>query len=503
MDSQVIGDVDFSGMTVLVAGLGISGASVASILRSHGVRVITVDEKKLEADSHSFDDVDWKGIGLVVTSPVFTPRTPFILRAQELGIPVWSEVEFAWKTRCIRTESEKLAAAGLTNAALTDSDRAPWIGITGTNGKTTTTEMIAAMCVAAGLTAPAAGNIGAPVSAASQDPANDLLCVELSSFALHFTDDIALDVAVWTNVDQDHLDWHGGFENYRNDKAKALRHARRAVVYNADDEQVSAAAKAAEVQDGCELVGFTLKVPTDRQVGVVDGWIVDRSEKIMRVDDLNSPLHTPHGDVYPHLLADALAAVAACRAMGIPGKAIASALKSFAPDRHRIELVGQYVPGKRTPTNVTGAAASDPAAAIRFVDDSKATNVHAAAASLAGFPDGSVVWIAGGLAKGSSIDGLISAYKSKFRAAIVIGVDREPFVEALVNQAPDVPRIEISGRDGASVIAAAVDAAMKFAQPGDTVLLAPAAASMDQFDNMADRGDKFAQAAHAWVGQHA
>ena len=211
--------MDLSDKTVLVAGLGISGRSMMEVLRSRAARVIGVDEHKPEADLHSFDDIDWDSADIVMTSPVFNPRTPFILEAQRRGIPVYSEVELAWR---LRVDSARTGRP------------APWVGITGTNGKTSTTEMTSAMLCADGLVAPAVGNIGKAVSHAAVDPDNDALCVELSSFQLHFTDSLALDCAAITNIADDHLDWHGGIEAYAADKSKVFRNVRRALVFNAD-----------------------------------------------------------------------------------------------------------------------------------------------------------------------------------------------------------------------------------------------------------------------------
>lgn len=205
--------MDLSDKTVLVAGLGISGRSMMEVLRSRAARVIGVDEHKPEADLHSFDDIDWDSADIVMTSPVFNPRTPFILEAQRRGIPVYSEVELAWR---LRVDSARTGRP------------APWVGITGTNGKTSTTEMTSAMLCADGLVAPAVGNIGKAVSHAAVDPDNDALCVELSSFQLHFTDSLALDCAAITNIADDHLDWHGGIEAYAADKSKVFRNVRRA-----------------------------------------------------------------------------------------------------------------------------------------------------------------------------------------------------------------------------------------------------------------------------------
>lgn len=472
--------VDFSQQNVVVAGLGISGRSVAQILRAQGVAVTTVDERNPDADLSSFDKIEWDSVTLVVTSPVFPPSTPFLVTAAEKNIPVWSEVEFAWRTR--------VAAAG-------SSQPAPWIGITGTNGKTTTTEMTAAIMAAAGRAVPAVGNIGEAVSAAAQDPTNEGLVVELSSFALHYTESLALEVAVWTNIGQDHLDWHGGFEGYAADKATVFAGARKAIVFNAQDPIVAEHAATAQVAPGCAAVGFTLEMPEPGQIGVEGGWVVDHSyltgseADSTRLYPLSSlaNLSEPNGTVYPHLLADALAATAAALASGVDSDTIVSALSVFSLDAHRIQTVETYQ-------------------GVRFIDDSKATNGLAAQASVTSFAPHSVVWIAGGLAKGAEFASLVSAAKDYLKAVVLIGTDQAPFATALASVAPDVPVASISpeyGKTASQTVAdEAVDAAMTFAEGSDVVLLAPAAASMDQFASYADRGTRFATAAHEWVRRH-
>lgn len=467
------------GMTVLVAGLGVSGRSIVEVLDHRAKRVISVDEHKPQADLHSFDDVDWNQIDLVMTSPVFNPRTPFILEAQRRNIPVYSEVELAWQLRVNTTRTGKPA---------------PWIGITGTNGKTSTTEMTSAMLSACGLQAPAVGNIGKAVSHAAVDPANDVLCVELSSFQLHFTDSLALECATITNIADDHLDWHGGFANYMYDKSKVYRGVKRALVYNADDPNVVRLAKQAVTGPDCMRIGFTLHEPGDGQIGVKDGWVCDRSalrseqahENLIRVTDFTH-LTEPDGTVYPHLLADALCAYALTRGMGVNSFTALQALKAFEPGGHRIQLVASAHTGEGD---------------IRFVDDSKATNAHAAHASLSSYAPKSVVWIAGGLAKGSRFEDLVRDQAHTIKAAVIIGVDQQPMREAFASQAPDIPVTFIDPEPRDTVMERAVEEAASIAQPGDVVLMAPACASMDQFVSYADRGEKFATAAQGWVKAH-
>ncbi|RBP98681.1 UDP-N-acetylmuramoyl-L-alanine--D-glutamate ligase [Bifidobacterium aemilianum] len=469
------------GKTVLVAGLGISGRSAAQLLTERGHQVITLDQGQARADLHSFEEIDWSAIDTVVTSPVFNPRTPFIHEAQSRGIEVISEVELAWRLRVGN------ARTGLP---------APWLGITGTNGKTTTTEMTASMLTAAGLRAPAVGNIGKPLSQAAVDPYNDALCVELSSFQLHFTKSLALDCAAITNIADDHLDWHGGFEQYAADKAKVFQGVRHTLVYNAQDALVTSLAHKVQLADGCRKVGLTLQEPAAGQMGVAQGWLVDMSgltaevgqaRRVAQVSGFPRLCRTD-GQPYPHLLADAMTALSLCLGLGADLDPCLEALRAFAPDGHRIQTVASTHGAK--------------GAGIDFVDDSKATNTLAAQASLSSFGPKSVVWIAGGLAKGSRFEDLISSQAATIKAAVVIGVDQEPFRQAFASQAPEIPVSFIDPQEPDTVMARAVAAAGSYAQAGDVVLLAPACASMDQFGSYADRGDQFANQARQWVSQH-
>lgn len=473
--------MNIQGQTVVVAGLGISGRSMVEILRSRAARVLSVDESKPEADIHSFDAIPWDEVDLVCTSPVFPPSSPWIIEAQSRNIPVISEVELAW---LLRVPNERTHMP------------APWIGITGTNGKTSTTEMTSAMLNACGLQAPAVGNIGKAVSHAALDPTNDVLCVELSSFQLHFTYSLELSASVITNIAADHLDWHGGMEQYAEDKAKVYDGAQRVIAYNADDARVSRLATEAQTAEGCVHVGFTLHEPAAGQMGIADGWIVDMSGlaggntgepyRIAPIADFPH-LTEPDGTIYPHLLADALAALILVLSCNVNRDQAIRALQAFKPGGHRIEEV----------------AHTNSERPIRFVDDSKATNAHAAHASLQSFAPHSVVWIVGGLAKGGRFEELVAQIRDRLTAAVVIGVDQAPFLEAFQASAPDIPLAVIEPDPADTVMDRAVHEAATFAQDGEVVLLAPACASMDQFVSYADRGNQFAQAARQWVSEHA
>ena len=358
----------------------------------------------------------------------------------------------------------------------------------GTNGKTSTTEMTSEMLTACGLDAPTAGNIASgdmsmSLSRCATNPQHDVLCVELSSFQLHFTDSLALDCAAITNIADDHLDWHGGRENYAADKSKVFHNAKRAIVYNAQDAKVSELAAEAQT-------------PQAGQIGIEDGWIVDRSGvaggavgesvRLAAITDFTH-LAEPDGSLYPHLVADALTALALVLGLGADRDTALKALTSFKPGGHRIETVAEAA--------VEGGS-------VRFVDDSKATNGHAARASLSSFPAKSVIWIAGGLAKGSRFEDLVKDQAHTIKAAVIIGKDQQPMIEAFASQAPDIPVTIIDPEDNDTVMDRAVEACGTYAAAGDIVLMAPACASMDQFKSYADRGNRFAAAAKTWSEVH-
>jgi UDP-N-acetylmuramoylalanine--D-glutamate ligase len=326
--------------------------------------------------------------------------------------------------------------------------------------------MLESILRSAGLRAVAAGNVGLPlVTAVRTRPPYDVLAVELSSFQLHWSSSLRMRAAAVLNVAEDHLDWHGSMRDYAADKAKIWAGSGCAVV-NLDD------AWSVRLADGLEpRVGFTLGEPDDDGFGVRDGWLVaPGGHVLLPVADLPVP--------GPHNVANALAAAALARAYGVADAAIAEGLRRFAPGHHRNEVVA-VVDG------------------VSYVDDSKATNPHAAAASLAAYP--SVVWVAGGLLKGADVEPLVADHAGRLRAAVLIGRDRERIVEALARHAPDVPVVEVAATD-TDGMADAVRLAAQLARPGDTVLLAPAAASMDMFRDYAERGERFAAAARALAG---
>ena len=475
--------LDLDGARVVVAGLGVSGRAAAEVLASRGARVVPVDDASDEAVA---TDEYLAGGGLdradlVVTSPGLPPTHPLIVAAAARGVPVWSEVELAWRVR-VRGPS---------------GSPAPWLALTGTNGKTTTVGMLESILTAAGRATLAVGNVGTPITHAATDASLDVLAVELSSFQLHFTHSMSAQASAVLNVAPDHLDWHGSLESYAADKARVYERTQVACVYNVADPRTEQMVRDADVVDGAVAVGFTTGTPSVGQVGLVEDVLVDRgfarlrhthAAELATLDDLRA-LAGPDGTVPRHVVADALAAALAL-AHGVEPVAVRDGLRAFDPGRHRIETVAVETTGHAT---------------IAYVDDSKATNAHAAAASLGAFAPGTVVWIAGGLAKGARFDELVQARRDRLRGVVLIGVDREPLRDALSRHAPDVPVVEIVHGETGDVMTSAVAAARSMAHAagpaGATVLLAPACASMDQFASYAARGDAFAAAARAAVGE--
>jgi UDP-N-acetylmuramoylalanine--D-glutamate ligase len=340
--------------------------------------------------------------------------------------------------------------------------------------------MLASMLTAAGRRAVAAGNVGLPlVDAVTAEQPYDVIAVELSSFQLQRTYSMAPLAAAVLNVAEDHVDWHGSMAAYTAAKGRVYERTKVACVYNVADPVTEQLVMAAEVQEGCRAIGFTLGAPSVGMLGVVDGVLVDRAyvaERATSAAELGTVADvTPSA---PHNVANALAAAALARAYGVPPAAVRDGLRAFSPGRHRIEQVAE----------IDGVA---------YVDDSKATNPHAALASLRAYD--SVVWVAGGLVKGATFDALVAAVRSRLRAVVLIGKDRAVIADALARHAPEVPVVEVASTD-TDVMDLVVHNAVRLARPGDTVLLAPAAASMDLFRDYAHRGDAFAAAARALEG---
>ncbi|MFI8366349.1 UDP-N-acetylmuramoyl-L-alanine--D-glutamate ligase [Streptomyces sp. NPDC085466] len=468
---QVSEELDWQGKRVTVAGLGVSGIPAARALAARGAVVTVVNDGDDERSRTQAAALEAEGITvrlgdgatlpagteLVVTTPGWQPDKPLFTAAAEAGVEIWGDVELAWRLR--------------------GPDAAPWLAITGTNGKTTTTRMLASILEAAGLRTAAVGNIGVSLlDAVLGDEPYDVLAVELSSYQLHWAPSVRAHSAAVLNLAPDHLDWHGSMEAYAADKGRIYEGNQVACVYNVADPATEDLVREADVEEGCRAIGFTLGTPGPSQLGVVEGLLVDRAfvenrqknaQELAEVADVQPPA--------PHNIANALAAAALARAFGVDAKAVRDGLRAFRPDPHRIELVEE----------VEG---------VTYVDDSKATNTHAAEASLAAYDP--IVWIAGGLAKGATFDELVEKSAKRLRGAVLIGADRALIREALARHAPEVPVVDLDRTD-TGAMSEAVREAARLARPGDTVLLAPACASMDMFTNYNKRGEAFADAVRA------
>ncbi|MCQ4081519.1 UDP-N-acetylmuramoyl-L-alanine--D-glutamate ligase [Streptomyces sp. RB6PN25] len=491
--------MDFSGKHVTVAGIGVSGVSAARALAGLSARVTVVDGGDGERQRETARELEKEGIavrlgdgetlpdgtGLIVTSPGWKPSSPLFTAAAQAGIDVWGDVELAWRLRedvaAARNASVEGAGSPMPQArGGRRTGAAPWLAVTGTNGKTTTVQMLASILAAAGLRTAAVGNIGTPIlDVVLSGVPYDVLAVELSSYQLHWAPSVRAHSAAVLNIAPDHLDWHGSMAAYAADKGRIYQGNRVACVYNTADPATEELVRAADVEEGCRAVGFTLGAPGPSELGVVEGILVDRAfvenrqrnaQELAEVSDVTPPA--------PHNIANALAAAALARAYGVEPKAVRDGLRAFRPDAHRIAHVG-HVEG------------------VDYVDDSKATNTHAAEASLAAYEP--IVWIAGGLAKGAAFDEIVIKSAKRLRGVVLIGADRAVIAEALRRHAPEVPVVDLERTD-TGAMAAAVDAARALARPGDTVLLAPACASMDMFANYGKRGDAFADAVRAIAG---
>jgi UDP-N-acetylmuramoylalanine--D-glutamate ligase len=449
----------------VVAGLGVAGFACADALMQLGARVTVVEEQP--ATSDRADILRTLGVDVrdayqgpipaadvLVVSPGLLPNHPFIIDAQARAIPVWGELELAWRLR-------------------PEADPAPWLTVTGTNGKTTTTMMLAAMLSASGARTIAAGNIGLPLVDIVMHDSCDVIAVEVGAPQLPFVTSMSPLAAVCLNLAEDHIDHFGSMPNYRVAKARIYRHTQRSAVYNVEDAETERMVEQADVVEGCRAIGFTTGIPAISMLGVVDDVLVDRAFIPQRADAAVELADVR--DVRPggmHNVANALAAAALARSFGVEPRHVAQGLRDFMPAPHRNALVAEH-------------------AGVRYIDDSKATNTHAAQTAMRGYE--SIIWIAGGMAKGQEFDDLVSQEVRRLRGVILIGVDQDRIAQALERHAPDIPLIRLNSGETADMDAA-VQAAADMARHGDTVLLAPGCASWDMFDNYGHRGECFAAA---------
>ncbi len=504
-----------AGRRICVAGLGVSGPPAARVLTTLGAEVVAVDARDdterrelaavLEAGGIgvrlgvTLASILPEGTDLVVTSPGWQPDAALLVAAAAAGIEVMGDTELAWRLRPM----------------LPDGREQPWLAVTGTNGKTTTVRMLALMLAAAGCRSIAAGNVGTSlIDVVTEPEAYEVVAVELSSLQLHWSSSVRPLAAAVLNVAGHHLDWHGDLEAYAAAKARIFAPGTIAIG-NADDQRSSAMAAAAGASGAAgRAVLYRLGEPGPGELGVAEGFLIDRAfsdptagaagqdragpadagegVRLAEVSDLampdpSGPARASHPGVRdhgepvagnrpaaPHTVADALAAAALARAYGVPAAAVRAGLRRFRPAPHRVWLVGTV-------------------GVVDFVDDSKATNPHAAAASLGSF--GSVVWVAGCQLKSaeSDLDALVKGAAPRLRGVVLLGADRDKIGAALARHAPRVPVVEASGTD-TGVMDLVVAKAAGLAEPGDTVLLAPAAQSFDMFRDYPARGEAFAAA---------
>ena len=450
--------------TVLVPGAGISGVGIARLLADLNVDVLIADANETARD-RAMEVADVAGIhpdqamtelsrfSCVVTSPGWRPDTPLLQAAQAAGLEVLGDVELCYR---------------LDRASVFGPPRT-WMVVTGTNGKTTTTSMLASIMQHAGYQAEAVGNIGVSVAEAISAPQRiDVLVAELSSFQLHWSSQLVPDVGVLLNLAEDHIDWHGSMAAYAAAKAKVL--AAPLAIAGLDDALV-------QQYVTTSVMGFTMHPPQVGQVGVTNGTIVDNlhgtPRNIVPVAGLEPP--GPAG-IY-----DALAATAAAVALvpDLQPSVIAQALQSFKVAGHR----GQQVAEAR---------------GIVAIDNSKATNPHAADSALAGHD--SVIWVAGGQLKGAEVDDLVARHAHRLKAVALMGVDRNIIRESVEKHAPGVPIFVTDDTDPQSAMDAVCAWAVTQASSGDAIVLAPAAASLDMYTGMGQRGVLFAESVSAHLG---
>ncbi|MCT1867281.1 UDP-N-acetylmuramoyl-L-alanine--D-glutamate ligase [Dermabacter sp. p3-SID358] len=477
--------LDVSGARILVTGFGISGYAIVDQTLQRGAHVTAVDASRSEANLEKAKILETLGarillgeehtralpknsdgcpFDVVVTSPGWRPDHPLLVAAKDAGIEIWSEIELARRMQ--------------------KADGPAWLAVTGTNGKTTVVTMLESILQSAGLRAVAAGNVGLPLIEAVLDPEGfEAIALELSSFQLHWTENLGAHSSAILNIGADHLDWHGGMEQYARAKAKVYAGTCHACLYNKADERTLRALEEADVVEGCRAIGVDLSAPGPSELGVVEDLLVDRAfcenrhSQAAEIASLGTVAHLgPHG-APPHVVLNALFAAGLARSFGVEPIHVREGLAAYRAGEHRSEIV--YVEG-----------------GVAFVDDSKATNPDSAAAALSAAK--SAVWIAGGDAKGADLHSLVAAHAERLKAVVLIGRDPAPFIAALDDHAPDVPRVWIDPDDCAdnrALMGKAVAEAASRANDGDVVLLAPAAASIDQFAGYGERGDLFAEAA--------
>ncbi len=431
----------------LVLGLGATGLSIARYLRRNDLDAVFFDTRDEPPGLEELDDI-WPGakflggdaklpkkIKRIIVSPGIPDSHPLIERARDAKLEILSDIElFAREAQ------------------------APFIAVTGSNGKSTVATLLFHMCRAADLDVCAGGNLGEPALDLLDREQPDIYVLELSSFQLQRTQKLPAAVAVLLNISPDHLDWHADENEYREAKYRVYREAEAAVV-NRADERADDYVGAIET-----VISFGLDEPADGHYGIrtLDGeaYLARGDTLLLSIKDL--VLFGTHNQ------ANALAALAVGELAGIEIPAMLQVLVEFPGLPHRMQVVGRI-------------------GAVNFINDSKATNVAAAVASIESV-DGMLVLLAGGVGKGADFADLAAAMDNRLRAAVLIGEDAEMISDALDTVMPVY---------FATDMADAVQQAAAYAESDDTVLLAPACASLDQYENYAARGDAFVEAVGA------
>ena len=452
---------DLKSKNILIVGAGTTGKSLAKYLETIGANFAVIDEKNTNLSGvevlHELPSD--QNFQLAIVSPGWRKDHVIIETLYSKGVEVISELDFAWQLKTELNPEQK------------------WLALTGTNGKTTTIQMLESILNSAGISSIACGNVGTTViEAVTGENRFEILALELSSFQIDWSTLPEYEAVSILNIAEDHIDWHGSFSEYADAKLKLLSQTKIAVLNLNDPEIILRTAG----WNGRKIF-FGLDTPQAGEIGMVEELIIDRAfvntadaaEVIAELSDINPAV--------PHNVSNAMAAAGLGLSIGIAHPKIKSGLANFKIDKHRLQSI----------------LVKD---GITWVNDSKATNPHAASAALLSHL--SNIWIAGGLAKGAKMDDLIRRTKSRIKAAIIIGKDGELIANAISKHAPDIAIHRITGTQSAEdLMDQVVTCAAKLATTGDTVLLAPACASMDQFSSYAERGNLFADSVTRLVGK--
>ena len=445
---------ELSAKNVAIIGAGVTGSALLDFFITRGINADLYDEKApgaLREVNSAYD--------LAVVSPGWRTDHPIIVALETTGCEILSEIDFSWKVKEDIAPDQK------------------WIALTGTNGKTTTIQMVQSIFDYSTKSGIACGNVGEPViSVLASGEKFDYLALELSSFQLQWSKLPRYEAVALLNIAPDHIDWHGSFDQYALAKLRLLDAGSVAIINGQDTESVIRSTS----WSGRKIF-YYLDTPQAGELGLVENLLVDRaftSDPSRAVDFAElSDIHP----AVPHNVSNAMAAAGLALAIGISHEEIRTGLQNFTLDRHRLEVVLEKE-------------------GITWVNDSKATNPHAAAAALLSHI--SCIWIAGGLAKGAEMGPLIERCALRIKAAILIGQDAPIIATALSKFAPQIPYyIMPFNGDSLELMRDVVTQAQELAKSGDTVLLAPACASMDQFEDYADRGEKFVEMVREVVGR--